>query len=127
MAIPCPTRRHAATFGVVSALLFATFAPAGAAPTSEPTPSLQKAPVAQAETGEAKVAPSADTLGQHDRELLADAKQNGTKRVTVMIATDRKATKSVVSSLESAGGWVGQVYDKLGYVRASVPTGSVER
>ena len=46
MAIPCPTRRHAATIGVVSALLFTTFAPAGAAPSDDPTARLQKAPVA---------------------------------------------------------------------------------
>jgi subtilisin family serine protease len=127
MAIPCPTRRHAATIGIVSALMFATFAPAGAAPTDEPAAPLQQAPVAPKQTDEAKDVPSGDKLGQHDRELLADAKQDGTKRVTVMIATDRKATKGVVSTLESARAWVGTVNDKLGYVRASVPTGSVER
>jgi subtilisin family serine protease len=127
MAIPCPTRRHAATIGVVSALMFTAFAPAGAATDDNPTARLQKAPVAAVETDAPKDVPSGDKLGQHDRELLADAKADGTKRVTVMLATDRKTTKSVVRSLEAAGGWVGTINDKLGYVRASVPTGSVER
>jgi hypothetical protein len=118
MAIPCPTRRHAATIGVVSALMFTAFAPAGAATDDNPTARLQKAPVAAVETDAPKDVPSGDKLGQHDRELLADAKADGTKRVTVMLATDRKTTKSVVRSLEAAGGWVGTINDKLGYVRA---------
>jgi hypothetical protein len=107
MAIPCPSRRHAATVGIVSALMFTTFAPAGAASTDQPTAELQKAPTAEPQTDEVKAVPAGDTLGQHDRELLATAERKGTERVTIMIATDRRKTKPVVASLEAAGAWVG--------------------
>lgn len=99
---------------------------AGAA-TDDPKASLEQAPEQGAQTEEVKDAPSSDKLGQADRELLADARSEGTKRVTVMLATDRKATKGVVSRLKAEGAWVGRVDDKLGYVRASVPTSRVEK
>ena len=102
-------------------------APASAAPDDEPRVTIEKAPEPQPLTEEAKEAPEGDKLGQNDLQLLADARREGTKRVTVMLATDRKATAGVVAELERAGAWVGRVEDKLGYVRASVPTGSVEK
>ncbi|MGJ9413663.1 S8 family serine peptidase [Aeromicrobium sp. CF4.19] len=123
--------RTGASTAIALALALSLTAPSSAAPDDDPQPRLSKAPVASATTDEAKKAPTDetadDTLGQQDRELLADAKREGTKRVTVMLATDRKATASVVSSLESEGAWVGKVDDKLGYVRASVPTAQVQK
>ena len=128
MAHPLATRRRAgATVGIISAFLAASVMPGSAATTDDPRAKLQKAPVASTQTEPPKAAPKSDKLGSHDRQLLATAERKGTKRVTVMLATDRRATKAVVNSLESAGAWVGMVNDKIGYVRASVPTGSVER
>lgn len=128
MAIPRQTSRRAgATVGIIGAFLAASVAPGSAATADDPTAKLQRAPVADPQTEQAKAAEPSDKLGQHDRQLLATAERKGTKRVTVMLATDRRATKAVVDSLESAGGWIGTVDDKLGYVRASVPTGAVEK
>ena len=128
MAIPrANARRTSATAGIVGAFLAATIAPGSAATADDPSANLQKAPVADAQTDQPKAAEPSDKLGQHDRELLADAQRTGTKRVTVMLATERRATKAVVDSLGKSGAWIGMVDDKLGYVRASVPTSSVDR
>ncbi|NRQ48419.1 S8 family serine peptidase [Aeromicrobium stalagmiti] len=128
MSHPRVTRRRAgATVGIIGAFLAASITPGSAATTDDPKAKVQKAPAADAQTEPAKEVRSGDKLGQHDRELLAKAESKGTKRVTVMLATDRKATQPVVASLESAGAWVGMVNDKVGYVRASVPTGSVDK
>ena len=67
-----------------------------------------------------------DKLGQHDRELLTRAQQKGDKRVTVILATEKGSTASVVQSIKAAGGWISLTSDRLGYVSASVPTGSVD-
>ena len=101
-------------------------APAGAA-TDDPQARLTPAPEASPQTDEVKGEPQAGALGQADQQKLAEARRDGTKRVTVMIATERKQTAAVVSALKSAGAWVGMVEDKLGYVRASVPTSKVEK
>jgi subtilisin family serine protease len=118
--------RAGAASTIALALAVTSASTAGAA-TDDPRAKLDKAPERAVQTDEVKDAPSGDKLGQADRELLADARSDGAKRVTVMIATERKATRSVVDSLESAGAWVGRVDDKLGYVRASVPTSRVEK
>jgi subtilisin family serine protease len=118
--------RTGAASTIALALAVTSAGTAGAA-TGEPTPKVEQAPERTAQTDEVKEAPAGDKLGQADRELLADARSDGDKRVTVMIATERKATGSVVDSLESAGAWIGRVDDKLGYVRASVPTARVEK
>ncbi|MFG2647024.1 S8 family serine peptidase [Streptomyces sp. NPDC048436] len=72
-----------------------------------------------------KTAPkSADKkLGSADAELLADAEADGEKTVTMMVATAPGATEQVAGQLDAVkGGSVGRTYDKLGYVRATVPT-----
>ncbi|WP_082495470.1 S8 family serine peptidase [Aeromicrobium sp. Leaf291] len=121
-----PLLRAGAASTIALALAVTSASTAGAA-TDDPRAKLDKAPERTVQTDEVKDAPASDKLGQADRELLADARSDGAKRVTVMIATERKATKAVVDSLESAGAWVGRVDDKLGYVRASVPTSRVEK
>lgn len=118
--------RSGAASTIALALAVTTAGTAGAT-TDDPRPRVEQAPEQAAQTDEVKDAPADDKLGQADHELLADARADGDKRVTVMIATERKATKAVVDSLESAGAWVGRVDDKLGYVRASVPTSRVEK
>ncbi|MFE6283438.1 S8 family serine peptidase [Streptomyces sp. NPDC057877] len=68
-----------------------------------------------------------DKLGSNDAELLAEAKAGGDKSVTMMIATAPGQTEQVAEQLDSVkGGLVGRTYDKLGYVRATVPTGQAD-
>ncbi|MER6689795.1 S8 family serine peptidase [Streptomyces minutiscleroticus] len=70
---------------------------------------------------------AADKLGSADADALAEAKANGDKNVTMMIATAPGATKEVAGKLDAVkGGSVGRTYDKLGYVRATVPTGKAD-
>ncbi|MGX1130717.1 hypothetical protein RKD49_002907 [Streptomyces glaucescens] len=68
-----------------------------------------------------------DKLGSDDADLLAEAKADGAKSVTMMVATAPGQTEQVAKQLDSVdGGLVGRTYDKLGYVRATVPTGKAE-
>ncbi|MFJ4562513.1 S8 family serine peptidase [Streptomyces caelestis] len=62
-------------------------------------------------------------LGSGDADLLAEAKADGDKTVTMMIATAPGQTEQVAGQLDAVkGGSVGRADDKLGYVRATVPT-----
>ncbi|MFD9358799.1 S8 family serine peptidase [Streptomyces sp. NPDC060031] len=66
-------------------------------------------------------------LGSADAELLQEAKAKGDATVTVMVATAPGQTKQVADQLDAVqGASVGQTYDKLGYVRATLPTGKAE-
>ncbi|MDX2935517.1 S8 family serine peptidase [Streptomyces ipomoeae] len=68
-----------------------------------------------------------DKLGSADAELLAEAEATGEKNVTMMIATAPGKTEQVAEELDAVkGGSVGRTYDKLGYVRATVPTGRAD-
>ncbi|GGS49873.1 S8 family serine peptidase [Streptomyces violaceus] len=70
---------------------------------------------------EVKSAP--EKLGSDDADLLAEAKADGDKTVTMMIATAPGKTEQVAGQLDAVkGGSVGRADDKLGYVRATVPT-----
>lgn len=70
---------------------------------------------------------AAAKLGSDDADLLAAAKADGDKNVTMMIATAPGATEQVAQQLDAVkGGIVGRTYDKLGYVRATVPTGKAD-
>jgi len=103
----------AATTGVAVGTVAVGGAPASAAPA---TPA-----------GPPKATSAQDALGAHDRELLAQAQAKGTKRVTVMITTDRGRTGAVADGLTKLGGTVATRYDQVGYLRASVPTDAVLR
>ena len=105
-------------------------APADAAPTSQ-DPKVTTA-LPQAGEGDdiaAQKAPTrrGDKLGQHDRQTLARARAAGKKTVTALIATDRGAAPAVVRGVRALDGTVAYRDDKLGYVRAVVPVGAVER
>jgi hypothetical protein len=66
-------------------------------------------------------------LGSDDADLLAEAKADGDKNVTMMIATAPGQTEQVAAKLDAVkGGSVGRTYDKLGYVRATVPTAKAD-
>ncbi|MFF6982461.1 S8 family serine peptidase [Streptomyces sp. NPDC008343] len=68
-----------------------------------------------------------DKLGADDADLLAEAKAQRDKTVTMMIATAPGQTEKVAAELDALkGGSVGRTYDKLGYVRATVPTGRAD-
>ncbi|MCF3135795.1 S8 family serine peptidase [Streptomyces olivochromogenes] len=81
----------------------------------------------QPTTADPGVKSAQDKLGSDDAELLADAKAAGAKNVTMMIATAPGRTEQVADELDAVkGGSVGRTYDKLGYVRATVPTGRAD-
>ncbi|MFI9425030.1 S8 family serine peptidase [Streptomyces achromogenes] len=104
--------RIAAAVGVVAALCAAGPVPPALA--AEPSP----APAA-----DPGVKSAHDKLGSDDAALLAEAKADGDKNVTLMIATSPGQTEQVAGELDAVdGGLVGRTDDKLGYVRATVPT-----
>ncbi|MFB6619408.1 S8 family serine peptidase [Streptomyces sp. NPDC056367] len=66
-------------------------------------------------------------IGSADAELLQEAKAKGDATVTIMVATAPGQTKQVADQIGAVpGASVGQTYDKLGYVRATLPTGKAE-
>ncbi|WP_330290965.1 S8 family serine peptidase [Streptomyces sp. NBC_00576] len=68
-----------------------------------------------------------DKLGSDDAELLSEAKADGDKTVTMMIATTPGQTEQVAAQLDAVqGGLVGRTFDKVGYVRATVPTAKAD-
>ncbi|WP_333770645.1 S8 family serine peptidase, partial [Streptomyces sp. IBSBF 2435] len=69
---------------------------------------------------------AADKLGAADATLLATAKADGDKNVTFMIAGKPGSTAEITSRLRAQGASVGQTYDQLGYVRATVPTAKAD-
>lgn len=108
--------RVAAAAGLVAALAATGAVPVFAA--DDPAP----APVKTAAGGS-----TADKLGTSDAEVLTKAKAKGEKNITMMVATAPGATEQVTKQLDAVKGSVlGQAYDKLGYVRATVPTSAAE-
>ncbi|MEU1704113.1 S8 family serine peptidase [Streptomyces sp. NPDC005706] len=78
-------------------------------------------------TADPAVKSAHDKLGSDDADRLAEAKADGDKNVTMMIATAPGQTEQVASELDAVkGGSVGRTYDKLGYVRATVPTAKAD-
>ncbi|AYN41336.1 serine protease [Streptomyces dangxiongensis] len=117
--IPGPRRltRIALAVGVVAALSAAGPVPLALAADTPPAPATTGPGVKSAD----------DKLGPDDAALLADAKADGDKTVTMMIATSPGRTEQVAGELDAVeGGLVGRTDDKLGYVRATVPTGRAE-
>ncbi|WP_371097853.1 S8 family serine peptidase [Streptomyces sanglieri] len=109
--------RVAAAAGLVAALAATGVAPVFAADAPD------TAPVKSAATEGA----TANKLGTNDEQLLAKAKAKGQKNVTMMVATAPGATEQVAKQLDAVQGSVlGRAYDKLGYVRATVPTATAE-
>ncbi|MFC7548222.1 S8 family serine peptidase [Plantactinospora sp. GCM10030261] len=67
----------------------------------------------------------AATLGAHDADLLAKAQAKREKTVVLIVAADKGRTKDVANGLKKLGGKVGKQVDRVGYVRATVPTDKV--
>jgi hypothetical protein len=125
-------RRGGAALASLAAVALASTALAGtaaAADPGDPRGPVDKTPAAALPTAPVKdeQPPASDKLGQHDRELLETARAKGAKRVTLILATEKRQAGSVASSVRAGGGWTGTVDDRVGYVRASVPTSGVER
>ncbi|MFF0832487.1 MULTISPECIES: S8 family serine peptidase [unclassified Streptomyces] len=107
--------RIAVAVGVVAALSAA--GPVPLALGAEATPA----------TADPAVKSAHDKLGSDDADRLAEAKANGDKNVTMMVATAPGQTEQVAAELDAVkGGSVGRTYDKLGYVRATVPTAKAD-
>ncbi|MFJ2237051.1 S8 family serine peptidase [Streptomyces sp. NPDC087859] len=69
-----------------------------------------------------------DKLGSDDADLLAEAKADGEKNISMMIATAPGQTEQVAKQLDAVdGGLVGRTFDKVGYVRATVPTAKADK
>ena len=114
-----------AAAALATGLVSTTATSAGAA---EPEPRVKvTAPKATADKGTLKKKASKDKLGQHDRQLLEKARSKGEKRVTILLATEKGATKAVAASVKANGGFTGMTNDRIGYVRATVPTSAVEK
>ncbi|MFD4029334.1 S8 family serine peptidase [Streptomyces sp. NPDC058637] len=108
--------RIAAAAGLAAALAASGAAPVFAA--DDPA----TAPVKPAATSG-----KGDKLGEADADVLAKAEAKGEKSITMMVATAPGATEKVAEQLDAVKGSVlGQTYDKLGYVRATVPTATAE-
>ncbi|MFE0736273.1 S8 family serine peptidase [Streptomyces sp. NPDC058855] len=106
--------RIAAAAGLVTALVAAGAAPVLAAEDPATTP-----PVKSTEP--------ADKLGATDAQRLSEAEASGEKNVTILVATAPGATEQVAGQLDALqGASVGKREDKLGYVRATLPTGKAD-
>jgi subtilisin family serine protease len=65
-------------------------------------------------------------LSKEDRAALAEARANGEKQVTLLIAAKAGAVNAVADGVTSLGGTVRQTESSIDYVRATVPTDKVE-
>ncbi|MFG2552857.1 S8 family serine peptidase [Streptomyces sp. NPDC048581] len=115
---PKPGPRRAALIAVAAGLVAALSA-------AGPIPMAIAADTAPA-AADPSVKSAHDKLGSADADLLAEAKADGDKNVTMMVATAPGQTEKVAEQLDAVGS-VGRSYDKLGYVRATVPTGKADK
>ncbi|MBB5934926.1 S8 family serine peptidase [Streptomyces zagrosensis] len=114
-------RQRRTTRIVLAAGLVAALSAAGVAPVLADEPGPVPAPLVPAK-------PAKDKLGAADAKLLAEAKAEGDKTITMMVAAQPGSTDRVASELDAVkGASVGRTYDKLGYVRATVPIGQADQ
>ncbi|MBA3621810.1 MAG: serine protease, partial [Actinomycetota bacterium] len=66
-------------------------------------------------------------LSKHDRELLAQARADGDRRVTLLVAADRGQAPDVADSFRDLGGRVQASDRDVDYLRVSVPEARVEK
>ena len=115
-----PGARRAARIAVAAGLVAALSA-------AGPIPLAMAADTPPAVPADADVKSAHAKLGADDADLLAEAKADGAKNVTMMIATAPGQTEQVAAQLDAVkGGSVGRTHDRLGYVRATVPTGKAD-
>lgn len=117
---PIPGHRRLARIGLAVGVVAALCA-------TGPIPLALAADAPPAAATDPGVKSAHDKLGSDDADLLAEAKADGDKNVTMMIATAPGKTEQVTEELDAVkGGSVGRTYDKLGYVRATVPTAKAD-
>ena len=115
-----PGARRAARIAVAAGLVAALSA-------AGPIPLAMAADTPPAVPADADVKSAHAKLGADDADLLAEAKADGAKNITMMIATAPGQTEQVAAQLDAVkGGSVGRTHDRLGYVRATVPTGKAD-
>ncbi|MEV5017238.1 S8 family serine peptidase [Streptomyces sp. NPDC053780] len=118
---PIPGARRTARIAVAAGLV-AALAAAGPVPAAFAADG-----PAAALPADASVKSAHDKLGSDDADRLAEAKADGEKNVTMMVATAPGGTERVAKELDAVpGGTVGRTYDELGYVRATVPTAKAD-
>ncbi|WBB77454.1 S8 family serine peptidase [Micromonospora sp. WMMD882] len=101
-----------------SAALFASVMAAGAMTGAGAAATASAAPSAP----DSAPATAAEALGSHDAKLLAEAEASKAPTVTMIVAAEKGATKSVADGVKKLGGSVSERYDTIGYVLAKVPT-----
>ncbi|WP_407938393.1 S8 family serine peptidase [Nocardioides scoriae] len=89
------------------------------AATAAPDPRPDARPDARAASGAG--------LDKQDRALLGEARANGEKRVTLLVAATEGDSAAVADRLQAVGGRVEKEQAELGYLRVSVPTGEAKR
>ncbi|WP_405581590.1 S8 family serine peptidase [Streptomyces sp. NBC_01190] len=120
-------KRRAARIALAAGLVAALSAAGPALAVADPAPPTPAATAAgDAPAPDAPAKDAADKLGSADASLLAKAKSDGDKNVTFMLATTPGDTAQVTAKLHAQGASVGQTYDKIGYVRATVPTAKAD-
>lgn len=130
-------KRHAARLALAAGLVAALTAagpalavadPASSSPLTAPagTPGTGGGAPADGPGQGAPAKDASDKLGSADAALLAQAKADHDQSVTFMVATTPGDTAQVVSKLRERGAGIGMTYDRLGYVRATVPTGKAD-
>jgi hypothetical protein len=70
---------------------------------------------------------AADKLGEHDAELLSAAYAKGRRTVTAMFATQKGEADTVGAEVKDLGGTIGYRNDRLGWLRATLPTDKVTK
>ena len=84
------------------------------------------APQALAATSAAASPGKQSQLGKHDRELLATARANGSRTVTLLIAATPGQNNSVTAALKSLGAVISKADGDVSYIRAIVPIDKVD-
>jgi subtilase family protein len=81
-------------------------------------------------TANAAPAPPPDTgnlLGKQDRDLLIQARQDGESTVTALVIAKDGQTSQSIDQLKGLGAKIEFHADRVGYVRAQIPTDKVEK
>ncbi|SFF49611.1 Subtilase family protein [Actinacidiphila alni] len=124
-----PGKRRAARIALAAGLVAALSAAGPALAVADSAPASSSVPSTASSGAPGTGSPdkdAADKLGSADASLLAKAKADGDKNVTFMVATKPGSTGQVADKLDAQGASVGLRYDKVGYVRATVPTGKAD-
>src|SRR3712207_2966289 len=65
-------------------------------------------------------------LSSHDRELLEQARREGKREVTLLIAAEEGQDAAVAQGVEALGGAVEVANEAIGYVQVTVPVEQAE-